>query len=247
MQGIEVWVWLFLIIIVILIIWEKLFPKVSKKPGQVGEENTVKLIKQFIKWKGWKENDYLLVSNLILQKENYWSCEIDILLLTRKWIYIIEVKDWGRGWLSGNYNHEYLEWSYKVGKKKQHRRHQMYSPFYQNEQHVKRFKSYFYLPSNQNILSIICFNSPYLIINLKETKKTAFENKHLWVINGQRKDISSLLDYCENQNTRLIAFEQLREKISKEILIIDPEKAGKHHSYVKSTKGRRKLEETSKW
>jgi len=113
MKDANVWVGLFLVII-ILIIWRIIFPKVSKKAGQAGEENTVKLIKQFIKWKGWKKEDYLLVSNLILQKKNYWSCEIDILLLTRKWIYVIEVKDWQVGTLRGNFNDEYLELSWKV-------------------------------------------------------------------------------------------------------------------------------------
>jgi len=55
----------------------------------------------------------------------------------------------------------------------------MYSPFWQNETHIKRFKNYFGLANNQNILGIIVFNSPYLEIALKENKKSVFENKHV--------------------------------------------------------------------
>jgi len=80
--------------------------------------------------------------------------------------------------LDGSFNHEYLDWSYKVGKQGKRRRHRMYSPFWQNERHIKRFKGYFQ-STNQNILSIVCFNGPSLKINLKESKKTVFEHKHV--------------------------------------------------------------------
>jgi len=210
----------------------------SKKPGQDGEEETLRIIKNFIEWKGWTKNDYLLVNNLIFQKEDYWSCEIDILLLTRKWVYVIEVKDWGRGWLTGNLNHEYLWWSYPVGRQRWHERHQMYSPFYQNETHVKRFKSYF--NCNQNVLNIVCFNSPYLEISLKEDIKSVFKNKPLWVSNNRDRNIADLLAHCERKETKLPFFEQLKKKISQEIS--SPDKVRKHQNWVKSVKKRKELE-----
>jgi len=226
--------------VIILVIWGISFPKIYKKPGQAGEEETLRIIKMFIKQKGWTKNDYLLVNNLILQKENYWSCEIDILLLTRKWIYVIEVKDWFRGKLTGNLNHEYLEHSYKVGKQRRHQRHRMYSPFWQNETHVKRFKNYFQLLNNQNILSVICFHSPYLAIDLKENKKTVFENKHLWVKNGRNRNIADLLAYYETKNAQWPFFEQLKEKISKEVITFA--KIRKHRAWSKSVREGKELE-----
>lgn len=237
MENINVWVGLFIAIIV-LIIWGILFPKVSKKPGQVGEENTVKLIKQFIKWKGWKENDYLLVSNLILQKENYWSCEIDILLLTRKWIYVIEVKDWQVGMLRGNFNDEYLTRSWKIRRRRKHWQERVYSPFYQNETHIKRLKSYFNI-SEPNILSVVVFNGD-MGYNLKRNKKLILENKFVVTNHDKGRGIAEILANYERESTQLISFEQLREKISKELLIIDPKKARKHYSYIKSAKEREK-------
>ena len=228
---------LLILFLIVLVVLGVLF---AKKPGQAGEEETLRIIKNFIKQKGWTEEDYLLVHNLIFSKENIWSCEIDILLLTRKWIYVIEVKDWGRGRLVGNLNHEYLEWSYKVQGVRKHRKHKMYSPFYQNETHVKRFKSYFQLPSNQNILSVVYFNSPYLGIDLKESKKTVFENKYLWVKNSRSRNIASLLAYYETKDTQLPFFEELKEKVSQETFT--PEKVKKHRAWSKSVREGKELE-----
>jgi hypothetical protein len=105
----------------------------------------------------------------------------------------------------------------------------MYSPFYQNEQHIKRLKSYFQLANEKNILSLVCFNSSYLELNLKKNKTSVFESKHLWIKNGQKKNISTLLTYCENQNTQVPFFGFLKEKISKEASTSNHGKLQKHH------------------
>jgi hypothetical protein len=107
------WLWqifgrLLFIVFSILAIWHEIY----RRSGKLGEKNTCRLIKNFLK-NHYQEKDYLLVSNLILKKP-YWNCEIDILLLTRKWIYVIEVKDWQIGMLRGNFNDEYFELSWKV-------------------------------------------------------------------------------------------------------------------------------------
>ena len=69
-------------------------------------------------------------------QESYWSCEIDILLITKKWIYVIEVKHQLSKWLSGGINDEYL----KASPWGSHPGNQIYSPFYQNQQHINRLK-----------------------------------------------------------------------------------------------------------
>ena len=100
------------------------------------EEEVFKIIKDFFTIvKQWDEKDYLLTNNLILQ-ESYWSCEIDILLITKKWIYVIEVKHQLSKWLSGGINDEYL----KASPWRPHPGNQIYSPFYQNQQHINRLK-----------------------------------------------------------------------------------------------------------
>ena len=107
MAGIENIIFIFLVFFIVALV---IF--FAKEPGKEAEEKTLKIIKSFIKKKGWTKDDYLLVHNLILQKQKrYWSCEIDILLLTKKWVYVIEVKDWRGKWLSGNINDEYLKYS----------------------------------------------------------------------------------------------------------------------------------------
>ena len=98
------------------------------------EEEVFKIIKDFFTIvKQWDEKDYLLTNNLILQ-ENYWSCEIDILLITKKWIYVIEVKHQLSKWLSGGINDEYL----KASPWGPHPRNQIYSPFYQILERTQR-------------------------------------------------------------------------------------------------------------
>lgn len=228
--------WLFFLLLIIWILWQG-----SKRPkleplGKIAEEKVLELIRRFVKWKDWENNDYLLINNLILQKD-YWSCEIDILLLTRKWVYIIEVKDWSRGWLDGKLNDEYLEWSLWVGRELQI--NQMYSPFYQNQQHINRFIDYFQLMNNQNILSIICFNGSRLKINLKEENKFILKNNYLWTSSEQGKDIFDLLHYCEMwKKTQLTSFEQLKEKISKEVSVFSLDKVQKHRDWVETWKNR---------
>jgi len=227
-----------IIAIIVLFIFLILY-KNYQKSGKSGEKNTLKIIRKFLKNNHYQSKDYYLVSNLILQKEKYWSCEIDILLLTKKWIYIIEVKDWKRGRLSGNFNHEYLERSYQVGKQRKYQRHQMYSPFYQNEQHIKRFKSYFSLFNQPNILGIVVFNSPYLDISLQTSKKSIFENKHVFIRNSWDKNVSYWLADYESKNTQLNFFQQLKEKLVKEIT--SSNKSQKHRAWVKSVKEKKAL------
>ncbi len=228
-----IFIFIILGVVFLLTLLLSLFVK-RKKPGQAGEEETLQAIKNFLHSNNYKKEDYLLVNNLIIQKQNYWSCEIDILLLTRKWIYVIEVKDWQRGRLSGNLNNEHLEWSYKVGKQRRHRRHKMYSPFWQNETHIKRFKNYFRLASNQNILGIVVFSGYDLDVSLKENKKDIFENKHVWA-----KNAYYWLNIYEKQNTQLPFFEELKEKVSREITT--PDKIKKHRVWAREVKEGKEL------
>lgn len=224
------------IIVAFIIVVNSSSSKVHKKTRDFGEENALKLIKQFIKSKGWKKNDYLLVNNLILQKEGYWSCEIDIVLLTKKWVYIIEVKDWKRGRLSGRISDEYLELSFKVGKQQTFQKHEMYSPFYQNQQHINRFKSYFKIFDDKNIISIICFNNPNLEIDLKDQRQTIFTNKHMWINNGNKKNIASLIKYYENKSNKFSDFKDLKKQINKEIIVSTSTKVEKHNNWLKTIK-----------
>jgi len=192
---------------------------------ETAEEKSLKTIKEFIIKKKLTSEDYLLVPNLIFQS-NYWSCEIDILLLTKKWIYVFEIKNWSVKWISGSLNDEYLKFSpggpYK-GKFK-------YSPFFQNEQHINRFKKYFQLP-NDNILGVVCFNSSFEF-RVRKDKKLFFENKHLWASNNNysEKNIFNLLtDYENIQKNKLSFFQELREKLENYLIFNNKEELKKKH------------------
>lgn len=221
--------WL-LFIITLFLFW--ILYEAYQRPRKSGESNTLRIIKNFLQSNGYKKQDYLLVNNLIIQKAGYWSCEIDILLLTKKWIYVIEVKDWKVGRLSGNFNDEYWTRSWKRKRGRKPRQERVYSPFFQNETHIKRLKSYFPLTNQPNILSIIVFNNAELEYNLKRNKELVLKNKLALVNNSIGKGISKVLTKYEKQSTRLNSFEQLRKKIGQ--VIITPSKIQKHRVWVKS-------------
>jgi len=66
-------VFLFIVIIigfVFLVVLGSIFVK-RREPGQAAEEQILKTIKNFLKNNHYKKADYLLVNNLILQKQNY--------------------------------------------------------------------------------------------------------------------------------------------------------------------------------
>ena len=219
-----------LLLIALFVLWA--LYEIYQKSRKDGERNTLRIIKNFLQSNGYKKQDYLLVNNLIIQKAGYWSCEIDILLLTKKWIYVIEVKDWKAGMLKGNFNDEYWARSWKIRKGRKSRQERVYSPFFQNETHVKRLKNYFPLTNQPNILSIVVFNSPELRYNLKRNKKLTLQNRFTLANNSIGGGIADILTKYEKQDTRLNFFEQLRKKIGQ--VIITPDKIRKHRVWVKS-------------
>ena len=206
--------WLLLIVLFVLGLWYKQY----QRSGNAGEKNTLRIIKNFLKYNHYKKEDYLLIHDLNFAKRPYWSCQIDILLLTRKWIYVIEVKDWQVGTLKGNFNDEYLELSWKIRRRRRHWRQRVYSPFFQNETHIKRLRSYFYLPSEPNILSIVVFNSPDMGFNFKRNKNLVLKEKFTLTNFDAGRGIADILAKYESQETKLNSFEKLKGRINQSFL-----------------------------
>lgn len=82
--------------------------------------------------------------------------------------------------------------------------------------------------------------------NFKRNKNLVLKEKFTLTNYDKGRGITEILAKHESQDTQLNSFEQLREKISKEVLIIDPNKARKHYSYIKSNREMSKLRETLK-
>jgi len=206
--------WLLLIVLFVIGLWYKQY----QKSGKAGEKNTLRIIKNFLKNNNYQKSDYLLIHDFNLHHpKNYWDCQIDILLLTRKWIYVIEVKDWQVGTLRGNFNDEYLELSWKIRRRRRYWKQRVYSPFFQNETHIKRLRSYFYL-AEPNILSVVVFNSPNLGFNFKRNKNLVLKEKFTLTNFDAGRGITEILTKHESQTTQLTSFEKLREKINSEII-----------------------------
>ena len=65
-----IFIFIILGVVFLLTLLLSLFVK-RKKPGQAGEEETLQAIKNFLHSNNYKKEDYLLVNNLIIQKQNY--------------------------------------------------------------------------------------------------------------------------------------------------------------------------------
>lgn len=213
---------IFLIAIFVIGIWYKRY----QRSGKAGEKNTLRIIRNFLKDNHYQKQDYLLIHDLNFAKKSYWTCQIDILLLTRKWIYVIEVKDWQVGTLRGNFNDEYLELSWKIRRRRRLWRQRIYSPFFQNETHIKRLRSYFYL-SEPNILSVVVFNSPNLGFNFKRGKNLVLKEQFTLTNFDAGRGIAEILAKYESQDTKLTSFEKVRKKIGKEFVALNTKESSK--------------------
>ncbi|CAG8761121.1 13951_t:CDS:1, partial [Racocetra fulgida] len=128
--------------------------------------------------------------------------------------------------LRGNFNEEYLELSWKARRQRRHERRRVYSPFWQNETHIKRLRNQFSL-SEPNILSVVVFNSPQLGYDFKRNKKLILKEKFTLANNSIGGGIADILTRHERQDTQLTCFEKLRARIIKEITGPNEEVKGK--------------------
>lgn len=136
------------------------------------------------------------------------------------------------GKLKGNFNDEYLRLSYEVGSRGWQESKWVYSPFFQNETHIKRLRSYFYL-SETNILSVIVFGSPNFL------EKSKFWGRKNRLELACFDNIGNILTRYESQETKLGSFEKLKEKISKEDRVSG--KVQKHLNWSKAVRERKGL------
>jgi len=56
---------------IFLVILRLIFAKKPRPAGEVGEEETLRITKNFLKNNNYKKEDYLLVNNLTFRRENY--------------------------------------------------------------------------------------------------------------------------------------------------------------------------------
>ncbi len=90
--------------------------------------------------------------DLIIEKRNGKSSQIDLVVATTEGIIVIEVKDYG-GWIYGNCSHTRWTQVLAFGKRK----YRFYNPIKQNTSHIKTLKKQLVQFENITFYSIIVF------------------------------------------------------------------------------------------
>ena len=109
------------------------------------------------------------LKNLYLPKDNGETCEIDLLYITQKGIFVIESKNYS-GWIFGNSKDQYWTQSLPDGTK-----NRFYNPIKQNQNHLKWLR--LYLKQDIALYSFIVFSERC------ELKKVTFDEPNVDVMN----------------------------------------------------------------
>lgn len=150
-----------IIIIVILVIKNREYKKgayyqVTKRPylsvkydtGRYGEYLTYKYLKRF------EENGAKFLFNIYIPKENGETSEIDVLMISKKGLFVFESKNYS-GWIFGSENQKNWCQILPAGRGRSYKE-RFYSPIMQNRSHIKHLKAF--LGEQIPMRSIIVFS-----------------------------------------------------------------------------------------
>lgn len=112
----------------------------TRKTGVEGEKAAVEYLHRLMK--EYNVRHYHILQNVILEYAPNRTTEIDIVCLTRKGIYVIEVKNY-KGKITGK--QEDHQWTQQVGYKNP-KTYSFYNPVRQNQTHINTLKRYVDVP-----------------------------------------------------------------------------------------------------
>ena len=116
--------------------------------GRYGEYLIYESLKQL------EENGAKFLFNIYLPKRNGETTEIDVLLISKKGLYVFESKNYS-GWIFGNEKQRSWYQTLRVGRRRS-RKHCFYNPIMQNRAHVKNLSDF--LGASFPVWSIIVFS-----------------------------------------------------------------------------------------
>jgi hypothetical protein len=140
------------------------------------------------------DHKYLL-TNVYLPNGEGELTEIDLLMLTRKGIIVIESKNYS-GWIFGDERHKMWTQTLKGGK-----RQQFFNPVWQNKGHIAALKKYVAKIHDDAIFSFIVFSERC------ELKKITTSSKNLFVI--KRGKLNSEIIKVLDSNPYLLTEEEV--------------------------------------
>ncbi|WP_066297693.1 NERD domain-containing protein [Bacillus sp. FJAT-29937] len=133
-------------IVIILLIWllKRNFATIK---GSIGERKVSKHLSTL------DPNNYSLLNDLYIPKENGQTTQIDHILLSHKGIFVIETKNYN-GWILGSEKSQH--WTQVIYKRKE----KFYNPIWQNAGHIKALQEHLGdTVANVPIYSVIVFGT----------------------------------------------------------------------------------------
>lgn len=150
--------------------------KVLFNNGVRGEYEIYKKLKRY------QKNGAKLLYNCYLPKNTNETTEIDVLMIHKKGIFVIESKNYS-GWIFGN--EDSYQWTQTLPRGNKLQKEHFYNPIKQNSTHIKWLKSLLGLPDNY-FYSFITFSERCTL------KDVNYHSRHVEVFNRYR-----LIDFVE--------------------------------------------------
>lgn len=150
----------FLPVFMLIVIWilNRNFATIK---GCIGERHVANILSSL------DSQDYTLLNDIYLPKENGQTTQIDHLLISPKGIFVIETKNY-KGWITGSEHSQY--WN----QTNYQRKDKLYNPIWQNAGHIKALETILGdMASEIPIHSIIVFGKQ-ATLKFKEPFKNAF-------------------------------------------------------------------------
>ncbi len=158
--------------------------KLISDNGVYGEYLTYNIIKKF---------DGKVLSNVYVPKKNNTTTEIDLLLINKKGIFVLESKNYS-GKIYGSQDSKY-----RMQILKNNKRNRFYSPILQNQSHIKHLSNLLDEVDNKYIYSVIVFSKRCSIRKMEVNNDIKVVNrdrlyKTIKNINKSREDVFSEKD-----------------------------------------------------
>ena len=136
--------------------------------------------------------------NLYLNKENGETTETDLVLLTKKSVFVIESKNYS-GWIFGNESQQMWTQSLPQGKGRSSLKEKFYNPIWQNRTHIKYIGKE--LPQSLPVYSVIVFSER---CTLKKVTKTSAN-----VVVVKRENLSEEISRILNQQEEAVSQKEI--------------------------------------
>lgn len=183
------------------------FLETMKNKGKKGEYLIFKRLEEI-------KGDNIIMTGLYLPKRDGTTTEVDIVMVSRRGIYVFESKNYS-GWIYGNEKHSKWTQTFKNGNK-----NRFYNPVWQNKAHITGlknvlgynedyYKSYIVFGENCELKDITTTSSNVKVIKLNNLMNTMFLDME------KSRKILSIREVLRIQ-AKLEKYELVDEKVKRE-------------------------------